>query len=569
MQLFHNLKIRSKLMILVVILLISSLGIWFIGTYNLERSNEALDTMYEENLKPIRTLSSLSTNIRAIESDLFRIILETSDSENQQIIAHIDTTVAENNALIESFEKFELTDNQKSLFEDLKSNITVYRTEREKVLVLALQNKQAEAYEQSKKIFPVILEINEITKELNDLTQKLADDSNLEAKERAESAHNLMLVTLAVAIILAIGLSIFIIRSITKPLDKLTKVTANVAKGDLTEELHIETKDEVGVLAHSITEMIQNLKILITNISSTSQELTASAEELSASAEQTADSTNQITMSIQEIASGTEKQLENSMESARAMEENAQGVGRVAESAYTVAEAANGTLQQAIEGNKIIESAVEQMTTIDHSVQHSIGIIRALEESSKEISNILTLIMNIADQTNLLALNASIEAARAGEHGKGFSVVAEEIRKLAEQTAQSTSKVTNLVQEIQKYSSTSVESMNQVNTEVHKGISAVQNSGEAFRGIVEVTSAAVEKIEEVSAVAQQMSASSEQITASVVNIADISKHNNDNTQSIAAASEEQAATMEEITASAESLSKMAEQLQKLITAFKV
>ena len=209
------------------------------------------------------------------------------------------------------------------------------------------------------------------------------------------------------------------------------------------------------------------------------------------------------------------------------------------------------------------------MDKIHGSVDDTAKVIQKLEERSKEIGQIIEVITGISDQTNLLALNAAIEAARAGEHGKGFAVVADEVKNLAEQSKESADKIANLIQQIQHDTTHAVEMMGKGTADVAEGISVVQVTGEGFKRIQQSIDQVTSQIQEISAVSEEMSASVEQVHASVDQVAQIVKEASTNTENIAAASEEQLASMEEITASSNSLSKMAEDLLAQMKQFKM
>jgi methyl-accepting chemotaxis protein len=209
------------------------------------------------------------------------------------------------------------------------------------------------------------------------------------------------------------------------------------------------------------------------------------------------------------------------------------------------------------------------MHTINQTVDGLSKVVGELGERSKEINQIIAVITDIASQTNLLALNAAIEAARAGEHGRGFAVVAEEVRKLAEQSAQSAKQIYQLISTIQEETNLTVQSMDAAKGEVLSGIDVVNTAGNSFAQIERSINNVTVQIQEVSSAVQQMAASSEQIVQSMKMITQISESSSAQTMAVSSATEEQLASMEEITSAANSLTKMAEALQSLIEKFKI
>lgn len=209
------------------------------------------------------------------------------------------------------------------------------------------------------------------------------------------------------------------------------------------------------------------------------------------------------------------------------------------------------------------------MNVIDQSVKKAENVISALESKSKDITQILGVINGIADQTNLLALNAAIEAARAGESGRGFSVVAEEVRKLAVQSANSAKEIENLIKEIVQDIDVSQEVFTAVNREVQSGLSFTEQTRVSFHNIFEMTKEISDQLQTMNQTVIQLSNGSAHVSEAVREIADVSRESSANIQDIAASAEEQLASMEEISSSSATLSSMAEELRDLISKFKV
>lgn len=388
---------------------------------------------------------------------------------------------------------------------------------------------------------------------------------------KSELNHNIWINTLTGIVLGALFIVIvsLSVRYMLKPVRDLTRLSQQAATGDLTVSIPVRQQDEIGQLAGHFNTMIANIRDLIRQIRELSVQVGQSSETLRAGAVQTANAAEYAAASIQEIAAGAERQMRSVEESSRAMVEMAGGIERIAESAGEAAEASTLAFKQAEQGNLDIQSNAERMEAIRQGVERSASAIVELDELSRQIGNITEAISEIAGQTNLLALNAAIEAARAGEHGRGFSVVSDQIRKLAEQSKQSSDQIGQLVQTIQRQTKRAVDEMQSGTVEV-RGLSDIVNRiGDSFRQIVRSVESVNRQMLEVSASSEQMSASTEEVTASILELSEISQQSASASQSVAASSEEQLASMEEITASAGSLNEMADKLNKTVQRFKL
>ncbi|MBY0123309.1 methyl-accepting chemotaxis protein [Bacillus sp. S/N-304-OC-R1] len=390
-------------------------------------------------------------------------------------------------------------------------------------------------------------------------------------KETVLSVLFMISIVLLISTVIAIVCSLLFTRTIVRPMKTINMQLKEIAEGegDLTKELSVTSKDEIGDLASSFNKMLYNLRSMIQQISLTSEQIAASSEELTASAEQTTQATNQITTAIQEIAIGAEMQGQGAVESSKSMQVMTESIQQVAETTASVSEAAMETSKEANKGNESIQMIMKQMDIIHESVDASASVVNRLGEQSKEIGNITEVIMGIADQTNLLALNAAIEAARAGEQGRGFTVVADEVRNLAEQSKESATKIAGFIKQIQEDTLHAVSVMNKGTHEVAVGMEVVHKTSEGIQNILSSVEQVASQIQEASAVTEEMAASVEEVSASIEEMASISQVAASNTQNVASSSEEQLASIEEIASTSASLSKMAEDLQELVNKFKV
>ncbi|GLC89505.1 methyl-accepting chemotaxis protein [Lysinibacillus piscis] len=416
----------------------------------------------------------------------------------------------------------------------------------------------------------IIKKFDERVKNLIDYQQEYLDKKIADTTKQIQVIKTQMIGLGILAIVVSMIIAFVMGTIISRPIKGMSKAAIKMAEGDLTaQQIRIKNRDEVGELGNAFNQMTHNLRELLTSVRSNTFQVSASAAELTASADQTIHATEHITSSLQEVASGSEAQVQQAADSATAMKNMTQGIQHLASTTAAVAELADATSKEANIGNESLQHVITQMNTIHTAVLESANVIKNLGSHSAEIGNIITIITDIAEQTNLLALNAAIEAARAGDHGRGFAVVAEEVKKLAEQSKNSAGQIATLISEIQHSTTHAVTVINTGTKEVQVGMQVVKTAEEGFFKIVELIQQVSQQIQETTTVSEEMSASAEQIYASFDEIKAIAQNSSSNLQNVASAAEEQLATIEEVAASATALSHMAEDLQHQMSRFQV
>ena len=388
------------------------------------------------------------------------------------------------------------------------------------------------------------------------------------SKQAALTALYILIAISIAGVVITLVVSTLVARHIATPLGRLANAARVIAQGNLREDnINVSNKDEIGELASSFNDMKKSLRMLIQDVSTNAEQLSAAAEELTASTSQINDVSIEITKNISDSNDNSKIVAKAAGESSLATEETATGVQRIAEATQHIHSMATDTLELADTGGQTIDIAKKQMAVIYDSTKGTTELIKKLTEQSEEIQNISRVITAITDQTNLLALNAAIEAARAGEQGKGFAVVADEVRKLAEESNQSATQIVALTNEIQQDTRNVERSVLEGLRTVEDGVSMINNAGDSFTSIVQAIEKMSKQIEDVSAVTEQLSATAEEVAASIQEIASQADNSSKITQEITVGVEEQAASISEINDVSNDLSKRAEQLQSVIQRF--
>jgi methyl-accepting chemotaxis protein len=363
----------------------------------------------------------------------------------------------------------------------------------------------------------------------------------MEADHYASQSKTIIICLLCVAVILAAILALMIVRSITNPVADLLAANEKLADGDLTVTIKTTGRDEIGQLADSSRRMVESLRQLISRVADTSGEIASASNQLRSTAEQ-------IATAAEEVASQTSTV-------ATASEEMAATSGDIAQNCAMAAESSRQSSDSATRGGAVVQETIAGMVKIAERVKNSAQTVESLGTRSEQIGQIIGTIEDIADQTNLLALNAAIEAARAGEQGRGFAVVADEVRALAERTSRATREIGDMIKGIQSETKAAVRVMEEGVAEVEKGAMSSQQSGKALDMILQQIGEVSMQINQIATAAEEQTATTSEITMNVQQVTDVVH------QTARGASETATAAAQ--------LSSSAETLQNLVRQFKL
>ncbi|HEU0234210.1 MAG TPA: methyl-accepting chemotaxis protein [Gallionella sp.] len=543
---FNNLNIASRLALGFGVLLVFMLVITGMGIGGLSKLNEKLHAITDVNNAEIQTASDMRSSVSSIAIALRNLVLMTKDAEKQAEMESIKQEIQKykdaKDLLAEMFKLPGTTEVETALLAKIQEDEAAVFPLIEKATGLAMANKSAE-------VLMVLMEevkpkqgkwLDEVT-EVMVTKQRINDEAAAEAVKTYTWARNVVLACSAVALILGFAAAFMIARSITKPIKQAVEVAEHIAGGDLTRQIEVKTSDEVGKLMRALKEMNDSLRSVIVHARENSDRVTAAAAELSSSAGQ--------------VSASSQHQSEAASSMAAAVEEMTVSINQIADHADDAHKTSVESSTLAHKGGEVIHDTVSDMNLIAESVNESSRLVQALSQQSEQISEVVKMIKEVAEQTNLLALNAAIEAARAGEQGRGFAVVADEVRKLAERTAKSTLEISSMIEKTHGGIHGALHSLQTGVERVNAGVAKASQAGDAVTQINSGAQMLVGTVNDISAAIKEQSEASNEISRHVEKIAQMAEENH--------------AAVDETAKTAHQLEKLATDLHETVGRFKV
>lgn len=406
------------------------------------------------------------------------------------------------------------------------------------------------------------------TTETEDKTVTVGDKNKAQKVNTTDFKSILILIILVFTVLALVG-SYFLAHSFASPLLKLKLISKKISNGDLNCSIDIKRKDEIGVLAEAFKEMIENLKKLITNSKEISYSVKDSSTKLSQIVEQTSQAVESIAITVNDIAKGaTEqtKEIREGVEKVSLLDQNTRSMETESNQMYTSAEEMK---KMSLSGMQVVEGLLVRQKDTEESIAKIFEVINVLEEQINKISDFTTIISGISSQTNLLALNAAIEAARAGEHGRGFAVVADEVRKLAEQSNLASSQIKDIIDIVKQNTAKAIGVVDEAKPIFARQNEAVKNTKEIFETLNVKVADSIEKIQHVYEQIKQLGIIKNEVIKSMDRISNINEQTAAATEEVAAMLEEQTTSMEEINSCFAELVAQAEKMLDSINSFKM
>ena len=351
------------------------------------------------------------------------------------------------------------------------------------------------------------------------------------------------------------------------PIHELKETSEIIASGDLTKDVSLDAKGDIQKLVSSFEMMLNSLREIVSDVRETSSLVSSTSDNLASISEEMNSTTEEVSTAIQRIASGAQHQAEKIKEVVKIVGDQLTSVEQVVSSAESAADASTKASEVAQKGGDSAQVALQKMREIQAVVDGATEIVRKLGERTKEIHQIVNVITNIAQQTNLLALNAAIEAARAGEHGRGFAVVADEVRKLAEGSGRAASQISVLVDQIETETRKAVDQMESGAKDVSVGATVIDSALASLEDIAATIQQTAAMVQEITAATEEQKASAEKIVQAVDDVAKIAEDTSASSEETCISTESLTASMQEMTASAQELARLASLMQSSVERF--
>lgn len=568
---FKNIKVRTKIFTLSITMIILIGIISSVGYIGISKADKNMTAMYNNNLLSIQYLIENKNHARAVEGDIYYLILHVDNKEKQNVkVNDIEERKKKSDENLTKYKNKELDKTEKDLMVILEGNLKKYREGRDEIIKLALDGKQKEAMDKFEAIEVIANEFQSNLGDLADYNVKAAEKAKQESDTAFKNIVILFTSIVIVSVLLGIVISVTISKNIVHPLSLLKDFAARMKNSDFSKDINVTRKDEFGQTANDLNEAQSNVGKLIKEVLSSVQDLSAGSEELHATVEEMSAKLEDINGATEEIASGTQDASAGAEEISASTEEVSSSIQTLSAQSLDGSEKSDAIKNRAIEVKDNGKIAFDTTNEIYIEKEKSIVIALKKAEVVQNIKVMADTISSISEQTNLLALNAAIEAARAGEQGKGFAVVAEEVRKLAEQSSQAVVHIQETINDVESAVSelkeNSSEILEFIDEHIKPQFSSFVEMGNDYYNDAEFVANMSESIASMS---EEITATMEQVSAAIQGMAQQAQSSSENAENIKEGVQEATVGMEQISKAAQDQAEMAQKLNEMVQKFKI
>ena len=525
MRLLNNLKIGTRLIALTIITSLLLLMVGIIGIWGMQQANKALAQIYDRHLLSINQLEKIRMTQFQIRNDIFRARLARDSFAAQEIFDVVDKRVRVINETLQAYQQQALSEEEKKLLDSYLAVRKDFGINGIGVIRDMLSGEKFDEAEQHSKnvMDPAFDKVQVATDALIDHLTNEAGAYRAKMEGLAKVLNSTAIGGILVGLGLSIFLSLVIRQSILRGAKNLEAGAARLAHGDLSGNIPVQGKDEMAEVANTFNNMATEFGRLIGEIRMAAGEL-----------EEAASRTTQNSRSVVSASNQQRELAQTTTASAHALTHASTQVG---DNIASMIQATDLARDLAKDGHRVVNEAAASIESISQSVSQTSNTIASLGNHSEEIGRIVSVIKDIADQTNLLALNAAIEAARAGEQGRGFAVVADEVRKLAERTAKATGEISSTIQTIQSETTSAVSAMELVHGQVSQGVEKTRQGDRAIAEITEAVAGLSQQIHAIDAIRSNQDGSCQDISGRINDILDMASTNHRAAESSASAAQ--------------------------------
>ncbi|AZV55480.1 methyl-accepting chemotaxis protein [Clostridium sp. AWRP] len=570
MKWFSNIRILRKLLTSFIIVSVFTGIVGMISISKMGKINQNLNNIYNVDLKGTNILQELKANLMAVRGDMLIVIDPASRDNLKNVISEINNITNQDAKLQSDYKSTIVTAEDKQLFGEFEQYLVDWRTSRKNAISLAQQgNYEAAKVQFLKSEGYRVKMFTVLDKDIN-LNMGLAQADYKDSISQYKSSFIMVVIGMIISIVCSVLLGFIVARDINGPILKIRKFANEFAEFDFSSPIEMGRKDELGEVAlelnkgqKNVTDLIRTIMASSDEMSSSSEELSATAEELSAKSEDMDNSVKVVVGNIQETSAAFE-------EITASVEEVDSSVNELSAKAVDGNSKANESKKNAVAVQSKGKTAIEK--TQELYEQKRENMVKAIEDGKvvEEIREMAETIAGIADQTNLLALNAAIEAASAGEHGKGFAVVAEEVRELAEQSAESVAGIQETIVKVQdafkNLSASGQHVLTFINEKVNPEFKAFGDMGKQYYDDSEFVS---KMSEEIAAMSEQLTAIIGQVNETTQSVASSAQKSSESSNSIQQSIEENVKAVNQIAITAQNQAEIAQNLNELVQKFKI